>query len=263
MTVDFLKHLLKTSGEILKEGYGSVSNYETKQDQSNIVTENDLKSENTITKLIRKNYPDHNILAEENGFINNKSEYCWVVDPLDGTSNYAAGVPWFGVLIALLKNNEPILSGAYLPMSNELYYAIKDKGAYMNESKIRVAAESKLKNMLCCYSLDFSSDHAKTENEVQVIKSLVQRCRNLRSTNCLLDFCYVADGRFGTAINQTMKIWDIAAPMLILEEAGAVVTDIQGNRIAFDPSQDSLNENYTAIAANPAVHNKICSIINI
>ena len=145
MTVDFLKHLLKTSGDILKEGYGSVSNYETKQDQSNIVTEYDLKSEDTITKLIQKNYPDHNILAEENGFINNKSEYCWVVDPLDGTSNYAAGVPWFGVLIALLKNNEPILSGAYLPMSNGLYYAIKDKGAYMNESKIRVAVESDLK----------------------------------------------------------------------------------------------------------------------
>ncbi|MCK5372656.1 MAG: inositol monophosphatase, partial [Cyclobacteriaceae bacterium] len=234
MTIEFLKNLLLSSGKILEQGFGSVSNYETKQDQSNIVTEYDLKSEDTITKLIRQNYPDHNILAEENGFINNGSEYCWVVDPLDGTSNYAAGVPWFGVLIALLKNNEPILSGAYLPINNELYYAVKDQGAYKNASKIHVSKESDLKNILCCYSLDFSTDLTKTEKEVRVIKKLVQNCRNLRSTNCLVDFCYVADGKFGAAINQTMKIWDIAAPMLILEEAGAKVTNIHGNRIAFD-----------------------------
>jgi fructose-1,6-bisphosphatase/inositol monophosphatase family enzyme len=96
---------------------------------------------------------------------------------------------------------------------------------------------------------------------VQIIKGLVQSCRNLRSTNSLLDFCLVADGSIGAALNQTMKIWDIAAPQLMLEEAGAKVTDIDGEGIEYNPSASSLTENYTAIAANSVVHQKVLQII--
>ncbi|MCK5104598.1 MAG: inositol monophosphatase [Cyclobacteriaceae bacterium] len=262
MTVGFLKNLLIVSGEILKQGFGSISNYQTKQDQSNIVTEYDLKSENRITGLIQQSYPDHNILGEENGFINKDSEYSWIIDPLDGTSNYTAQIPWFGILIALLKNNEPILSGAYLPVSNDLYYAILGGGAFKNDQPIHAGNEVDLKNILCCYSLDFSKDQSKTEYEVQIIKKLVQNCRNLRSTNSLVDFCFTAEGKFGAAINQTMKIWDIAALHLILEEAGAKVTDIHGNQIIYDLSDQSISQNFTAITANPTIHEKICILIN-
>lgn len=260
MTISFLKRLLIASGEILKNEFGSISLYNTKQDQSNIVTESDLKSEKKIRKLISEAYPDHNILGEEHGFENKNSAYTWIIDPLDGTSNYAAGIPWFGVLIALLKDNDPVLAGAYLPISNELYVAIKGGGAFKEERKIHVSNETNLKNILCCYSLDFSPDINKTEKEVQVIKNLVQKCRNLRSTNSLVDFCMVADGRLGTAINQSMKIWDIAAPKLILEEAGAIVTDIHGQDIVFNPTPESLLQNYTAIAGNPAIHAKILQL---
>lgn len=262
MTVEFLKNLLRTSGEILKQGFGSISNYETKQDQSNIVTEYDFKSEKEITRLIQQSYPDHNILGEEDGFTNKESEYSWIIDPLDGTSNYAAGIPWFGVLIALLKNDQPILSGAYLPMSNELYHATKGGGTFKNDHQIHVTGEIDLRNILCCYSLDFSEDPSKTEQEVHIIKRLVQSCRNMRSTNSLVDFCFTAEGKLGAAINQTMKVWDIAAPQLILEEAGAKVTDINGNQISYGLSDQSINQNYTAIAANPSLHEKICALIN-
>ncbi len=262
MTVDFLKNLLRTSGEILKQGFGSISNYETKQDQSNIVTEYDINSEELITRLIQHSYPDHNILGEENGLTNKESEYSWIIDPLDGTSNYAAGIPWFGVLIALLKKDRPILSGAYLPMSNELYYATKGGGAFKNDQRIHATGEIDLKNILCCYSLDFSEDPSKTEHEVHIIKRLVQSCRNMRSTNSLVDFCFTAEGKLGAAINQTMKIWDIAAPQLILEEAGAKVTNIEGNQIIYDLSDHSINQNFSAIAANPSLHEKISAIIN-
>ena len=261
MTVDFLKNLLIVAGDILKHGFGSISSYQTKQDQSNIVTEYDIKSESKITELIQQQYPNHNVLGEENGFIDNGSEYSWIVDPLDGTSNYAAQVPWFGVLIALLKNNIPILSGAYLPMSNELYYATSGGGSFKNDQQIHVGKENDLQNILCCYSLDFSEDQSKTDAEVQIIKRLVQNCRNMRSTNSLVDFCLTAEGKFGAAINQTMKIWDIAAPQLILEEAGAKVTDIHGNALNFKHSEKSLTQNFSAIAANPEIHEKICSLI--
>ena len=261
MTVGFLKNLLRVSGEILKQGFGSISSYQTKQDQSNIVTKYDLKSEKGITELIQRSYPNHNILGEENGFIDNKSEFSWIIDPLDGTSNYTAQIPWFGILIALLKNNKPILTGAYLPMSNELYHATKDGGAFKNDQSIQASKEIALKNVLCCYSLDFSEDQSKTEREVQIIKKLVHSCRNMRTTNSLLDFCFTAEGKLGVAINQTMKIWDIAALDLILEKAGVKVTDIHGNKIKYDLSNQSMNQNYSAIAANPSLHEKICQLV--
>jgi len=262
MTIELLKNLLLVSGDILKQGFGAVSAYRIKHDQSNIVTEYDLKSENRITELIQQNYPDHNILGEETGFINKGSEYSWIIDPLDGTSNYAAQIPWFGVLIALLKNNQAILAGAYLPMSDELYYATIHAGAFKNDQRIHASQELDLKNILCSYSLDFSTDQSKTEREVQLIKRLVQNCRNMRSTNSLLDFCFTAEGKFGVAINQTMKIWDIAALHLIMEEAGVKVTDIHGNKIEYDLSIQSINRNFSAIAANPSLHEKICELVN-
>ncbi len=262
MTVNFLKNLLYKSGEVLKQDFGKTSIYETKHDQSNIVTETDFKSEKVIINLIEDIYPDHNILGEENGFVNKESQYTWVIDPLDGTSNYTAQIPWFGVLIALLIDQRPLLAGAYLPMSDELYYARKDGGAYKNDLPIHTGREVDLKNILCCYSLDFSEDLSKTEKEVQIIKRLVQNCRNMRSTNSLIDFCYTTEGKLGVAINQTMKIWDIAALHLIMKEAGVKVTDIYGNQIEYNLSNQSVNQNYSAIAANPVIHEKISILIN-
>ncbi len=261
MNQDFVKKLLLESGAILKSGFGKVTTYSNKQDQSNIVTESDFKSEEHIRKLISNNYPDHNILGEEHGFEDKKSAYTWIIDPLDGTSNYAAQIPWFGVLIALIHDDQPKLAGAYLPMSDELYLAEKNKGATKNGRSIQITKETDLKNLLCCYSLDYSSNSEKTEKEVQIIKELVRGCRNLRSTNSLLDFCMVADGRVGAALNQTMKIWDIAAPKLIIEEAGGKVTSIDGYAISYHPTESSLTQNFTAVAANPYVHQKIMNLI--
>jgi myo-inositol-1(or 4)-monophosphatase len=261
MTIQFITSLLLEAGEILRSGFGRVTAYDNKQDQSNIVTESDFKSEECIRQLIGDAYPDHNILGEEHGYEDKKGEYTWIIDPLDGTSNYAARIPWFGILVALVKDRKPLLSGAYLPISEELYLAEVGKGATKNGKKICVSDENDLKNLLCCYSLDYSEDVSKTQREVQIIRKLVQNFRNLRSTNSLFDFCMVADGRMGAALNQTMKIWDIAAPQLIIEEAGGLVTDIKGNRIEYVPSEASLIENYTAIAASPNVHSSILALI--
>ena len=131
------------------------------------------------------------------------------------------------------------------------------------DKAICVSIEEDLSNLLCCYSMDFSSDATKTEWEVEIVKKLVQNCRNIRSTNCLLDFCLTAEGKIGCAINQTMKIWDIAAPQLILEEAGAKVSDIHGNEISYNPSSASLSQNYTAVAASPAIHEKVMDLIQL
>ena len=260
MEISFIKEVLLGAGSILKDGFCSSITVHSKHDQSNVVTESDFRSEEFIRSAIFKSFPSHSILGEEHGFENKNSEYTWIIDPLDGTSNFAAKIPWFGILIALLKNNHPIISGAYLPMSAEMYLATKGGGAMKNGQKIHASAEEDLSKLLCCYSLDYQKDIQKTEAEVQIIKRLVSGSRNLRSTNCLIDFCFVADGRFGATINQSMKIWDIAAPQLIIEEAGGKVTDIDGNQMIYSPSEESLDQNFTAIAANKVVHDRVIGL---
>jgi len=261
MTQEFLKSVLLAAGDILREGFGKNSEYDTKHDHSNIVTEYDFRSEERIRKLIAARYPDHNLLGEERGFENKNSRYTWIIDPLDGTSNFAAGIPWFGILIALVDGSEAILGGAYLPITNEMYLAEKGKGAYKNDVKIKCTSESDLRNLLFVYSLDYSPDINFTESEVQIIKKLVNRCRNMRVTNSCVDFCLVAEGKIGLAVNQNMKIWDIAAPLIIMEEAGVKVTDIHGEKVDLSPSDSILNTNYPSVAANPVVHTKVLGLI--
>lgn len=256
-----IKKALKAAGKILMKSSGQIQKYSVKENQSSIVTKADLASEKAIVKIIQKEFPKHNIIAEETGFKSNNSEYTWIVDPLDGTSNFASGLPWFGVFIALLKDSEPIASGIHLPFYDLMYFAEKGKGATRNGKKISVSKENALKNVLLGYSLDYSEDSGKTEKEAKIIKLLVRNIRNLRATNSAIDYCYAADGRLGGCINQTSKIWDVAAPYLIIKEAGGIVTDINGNGMDFSADKGNYLRNFTIVASNKNLHPEIMSII--
>lgn len=252
---------LKQSGEILLYHLGDVQKISLKGDQS-IVTEIDLQSEKHIITLIKERFPGHNIIAEETGCSNKESEYCWVIDPLDGTSNYAAGLSWFGTIICLLKNNIPVMGAIHLPYYNAIYFAEKGKGSFLNGQQINVSSEKKLKNVLFAYSLDYSEVQGKTETEGRIIAALVKEVRNLRATNSVVDFCYTAEGKFGGCLNQTTKIWDIAAPYLLINECGGVATDILGNDIVFNTTQTDFMKNYTFMAANKCLHSLVKDIVS-
>jgi myo-inositol-1(or 4)-monophosphatase len=253
---------LEEAGKILLENFGKISDYEVKESQSSIVTQTDVDSEKRIMEIIAKAMPAHNLLGEETGFQNKKSEYTWIVDPIDGTSNFAAGIPWFGVIICVLKNFEPILSGCLLPVQNQLYMAEKGKGATLNSRPIYVSKEKEMRNILAAYSLDYADEKGKTEAEVQIIKRLVQNVRNLRSTNCLIDLCFTADGKLGACINQTTKIWDIAGPGLIIEEAGGIVSDLKGNPFDFTVNENNYQRNFEIVGSNKFLHPELIKLIN-
>ena len=253
---------LREAGKILLENFGDISEYTEKESQSSIVTQTDMDSEKRIFQIISNEFPNHNLLGEETGFQNKNSEYTWVVDPLDGTSNFAAGLPWFGVIICLLKKSEPVLAGCFLPFYNQLYFAEKGKGATLNNQKITVSKETHLKNILLSYSIDYSDLPGKTESEAKTIQNLVQNIRNLRSTNCLLDLCYTADGKFGACINQSTKIWDIAGTGLIIEEAGGKVTNINGEKHDYSINKNNFDRNFTIVASNKMLHSEIIKLIN-
>jgi myo-inositol-1(or 4)-monophosphatase len=250
---DTLTDALKASGEELLKHFGKQTDFKIKESQSSIVTQADLKSDSLIVKLIRDRYPDHNIISEESGFSNLKSRFTWVIDPLDGTSNFASAIPWFGVLIALFKDNEPVLGGAYLPVMNQIYLAEKGKGAMLNGKLFRMAKNAGLRNSLFSFNVDFTDNDKVLNDSINIYKNLVRAARNIRCTNSLVDFLYVAEGKFGGVINLFTRIWDISALGLIIEEAGGAMKYVNGEKILFSFDDKISEANFPVMAGSEEI----------
>jgi len=242
---------LKQAGQIQLEYFGKDMQEVVKESISSIVTEIDIESEKCIIENIISAYPNHNIISEECGYINNLSNYTWVIDPIDGTSNFAAGIPWFGVLIAIFENNIPVLSGAYLPVSDDLYIAEKGKGSFLNGQKLQIP-DKELCNILFAFSTDYSSNKDYQDFGIGLYQFLIQNSRNVRSTNSLVDALFVAETKLGGCINMFAKIWDIAATYLIVKEAGGIFKSLNLEDIKFDLSQQGLQKNYGILAGSAA-----------
>ncbi len=258
---EILETALRVGGDVLLEHFGKKGKVVIKESISSVVTEADLASEKAIIEILDRAPVQYNIISEELGYMDRESSYTWVVDPLDGTSNFAAGLPWFGVIIALFRESEPVQGGMYLPMEHQIYFAERGKGAWKNGEPVKTTDSGKLADHLISYSFDFSNNPGKTSQEMELLKRLSSRVRNIRSTNSLIDFCYTVDGRLGGAINQTTKIWDIAATWLLIKEAGGKVTDISGKEIKFDLSARSVNHNYTIVVSGNELYNQLFNII--
>ena len=233
-----------------------------KESISSVVTEADLAAERAILEVLDGAPEAFNVITEESGYMERHSEFTWVVDPLDGTSNFAAGLPWFGVIIALFKGDTPVLGGMYLPVDQQLYLAEAGGGATRNGNAIHVTPSTNLSEHLVVYSFDFNEDQSKTRAEMEIMAGLSREVRNIRATNSLVDYCYVADGRLGAALNQATKIWDIASAWLLIREGGGTVTDIQGQEIEFDLSAEAVNDNYTIVASGEGLHRDLLKIIH-
>ena len=244
---------LETAGRELLKHFGKNLGFEVKESQSSIVTKADLKSDSLIVSLIRKRFPTHNIISEESGFSNMKSRYTWVIDPLDGTSNFASAIPWFGVLIALFDENKPVIGGAYLPVSDKMYIAEKNKGAFLNGKTIKMTKNQVLKNSLFSFNVDFTDNEKLLNDSLTIYKNLVKAARNIRCTNSLVDFLYVAEGKFGGVINLFTRVWDISALGLIIEEAGGKLIYANGKEIIFRFDERISEENYAVMAGSEEI----------
>jgi myo-inositol-1(or 4)-monophosphatase len=257
---NLLTQALITGGETLLEYFNKPLKIREKESQSSIVTEADIESEKRIINLIKTGFQGHNIISEECGLINNKSEFTWVIDPLDGTSNFASGIPWFGVLISLFKGNEPVMGGAYLPVGDDMYFAEKGRGAFKNGEPLPRLENKDLKDSLFAFCVDYTEDQDFLNRGLELYKSIVKRSRNIRSTNCLIDFIYVAEGRFGGVMNLNTRVWDISALGLIISEAGGVMKNANGSEIKYSINQNLIEENFPVIAGNYNVVNSITDL---
>lgn len=262
--LDFIKQTLLEAATIANSNFGKVSATTTKTGDTNqVLTETDLAVGKLIVAKIQQTYPDSNIIDEEAGVIDKKSSYTWVVDPIDGTSNFANGLPTYGIMIGLLEHDTAIAGGIILPAFNQLYVAQKGQGAFCNDAKIHVMTEPNLLAALVAYGIDGHQEAPdKTLKETQLLAQIILKIRNLRSTNSAYDMVHVAAGRYGAFLNQTTKIWDNVALQPIVEEAGGIVTDFWGQPMDYSQPLNRTQENFTICAAAPELHKQLQEIIH-
>lgn len=213
------KKIAESAGEILIENYEKKIKYSTKSTSADIVTEADIKSESFIIKNINEKYPEHAVLSEEKGSLGD-SDYVWVIDPLDGTTNYFHGLPYFGVSIGVMYKGEPVVGVVYAPKLKEMFWAVKDGGAYYNGRKIYANKKSDLSEAIVATGFPYDSLISR-ENGYSFFDRVVKLSRNIRiNGSASLDICYVACGRLDAYWHIKLCLWDIAAAQLILKEAG-------------------------------------------
>ncbi len=212
-----------------------------------VVTEVDGRAEEIIIGHIRRSFPDHDILAEEGGARSGggNSPFIWIIDPLDGTANYAADLATSCVSIAVAENEQTILGVVYNPFRDELFVAEAGQGATLNGQPIQVAPTASLDKALVCFDLGYNEEKAVRQlKEATFIRPQVRSMRILGSA--VLGLVYVAVGRFDLFYHQSLSPWDLAAALLILQEAGATITDREGQPAHYN--QPSI------IAASPTIH---------
>lgn len=257
---NILEQILIEGGQLLLEYFNKPLEITQKESMSSVVTQADLAAEKLIVSRIEEQFPEHNVLSEECGLIKKDSEYTWVIDPLDGTSNFAAGIPWFGVLIALFENNEPILGGAYLPVQNEIYLAEKGKGAYFNGERLKLDVPKSINDVLFAFSADYCEDEKLLDEVLQTYRFLIQNTRNVRTSNCLIDLLYVSNGRLGGCINTSNRIWDVAAAGLIIEEAGGIMLGMNGQKLAYALDETALDKSYPVVLGAKSIVQEFLTI---
>jgi len=243
------------AGDIIRKGFGNNFQIEYKTSEKNLVTEIDKKSENTIVDFINKKFPTHNILTEESGEHKKSSDYIWVIDPLDGTTNFAHGLPIFAVSIGVMKENEIVAGVVYDVMRNIFYSSEKGSGSFANDTKIRVSNNDKISLGVLATGFPYNIED-NPYNAFERFESLTKRARAVRRLgSASIDFCYVANGVFDGFWEVSLFPWDICAGKLIVEEAGGIVTDFSGNETNVFTKQ--------IIASNKKIHQQMVDGLKI
>lgn len=243
----------QAAGEIQRKFYGKPLQVEVKEHNVlNLVTQVDKACEKTVFQVLKRRFPTHGLWGEESGGASKKKGYTWVVDPLDGTTNYTHRYPFFCCSVALLKDGRPVAAAVYEPLRRELFTAEKDGGAALNGKPIRVSSVPALSHSLLCTGFGYQVH--KTGYNLENFKRFILKSQGVRRDgSAALNLCYVACGRFEGFWERGIQAWDMAAGVLIAREAGAVVTDISGG------PYDLLAQN--VLCSNALVHKAMQAVL--
>lgn len=257
-----IQHLLLQASSIANEYFGKVEGITKQGDNNQVLTKADLAIGSFLIQEIEKQFPTHNIIDEETGGKDKQSPYTWVIDPIDGTSNFASGIATYGIYVGLLHEGVPVAGGLCLPAFEKIYIAEKGKGTRCNNTRCFVSQEEHLASTLVAYQIDGHQEAPeKTHDEMNLLEKTILHIRNLRISNSAFDCAMVVEGRYGGILNQTSKIWDNVAQQILIEEAGGIYTDFFGNPIEYGNPMEKIEQNFTYCGAAPQLHAQLQKIL--
>ncbi|TDW99577.1 inositol monophosphatase family protein [Dinghuibacter silviterrae] len=244
----------EAGSRILKHYFNGTFEVSHKSNINDLVTQADKESEAAIVEVIRASFPDHHILSEEVGALPGNASYKWIIDPIDGTVNFANGIPLCCVSIALEKDGQMIMGAVYNPFLHEFFFAERGKGATLNDRPIHVSAQKEVARS--CVVTGFPYTYLDSPNgPLQVFERFIRRGVPMRRLgSAAIDLCWVAAGRFDAFYEHKLQAWDSAAGFLIVEEAGGRVTDFTGG--PYSPYQPGI------IATNGIIHEEMLRWVN-
>jgi myo-inositol-1(or 4)-monophosphatase len=244
----------EAGARVMQEFFQGSFTISNKEGVNNLVTEADHASEKVIFETIKNDYPGHYILSEEAGEIITDSNIKWIIDPIDGTINFAHGIPICAVSIGVEQEGEMVMGAVYNPFLQEFYFAQKGFGASLNDKRIEVSQESTVDR--ACLVTGFPYTYLDQPNgPLEVFSRLIRKGIAVRRLgSAAMDLCWVASGRFDGFYEHKLNAWDSAAGFLIVEEAGGRVTDYKGDR--YSPYQPHI------LATNGKIHNAMLEVIN-
>jgi myo-inositol-1(or 4)-monophosphatase len=252
--LQFALNLSKEVGKIQLSHFGNISSVSTKSNNIDLLTIADTESENLIISKIKETYPTHSIISEERNNIINDSEYTWIIDPLDGTTNFTHNLPIFAVSIALKKIDEIVCGVVYNPAADKCFYAESGKGAFLNDKSIHPSKSNSLSDCLLATGFPYLHDE-KYDLSFSIFKDFYDRTRGIRRLGAAaLDLCFVAMGRFDGFYEFNLNSWDICAGSLIAYEAGCKVSDWDGNSLPHDGSR--------VLCTNGKIHSMMIDILS-
>jgi len=256
-TLDFATAIAREAGGILLQGWGKVAQVGFKG-EVDLVTEYDTRAEQMIVSALRQTFPNHVILAEEQGALgpeNGELALQWLIDPLDGTTNFAHGFPAFAVSLALMERGQPTIGVIYDPTRDECFAAIRGEGATLNGRPVRVSPTPTLNVALL--GTGFAYDRrARPDNNVGHFSHFLRRCQGMRRAGAAaLDLAYVACGRLDGFWELRLHPWDVAAGVLLIQEAGGRVTDLTGGPDYLSGEQ--------IVASNGHIHEEMLKVLGL
>ena len=251
--INVLEKICDKVSKVIIRDFGEVEKLQvSRKGPGDFVTKTDKKVEKIIIEELEKARPKYGFIAEESGERNNESEFNWIIDPIDGTSNFMHGIPHFAISIALEKNGEVISGIVCDPIKNETFYAEKGRGAYLNNRRIRVSSRKSLDEVIGLYGCPpmLKIDGNKFFDQIKKASSQIHKLRNYGSA--ALDFAYVAAGRADFAWYDHLNYWDYAAGKIILLEAGGTITDFAGK---------SFVKQKETFISNSYIHDEVIKIL--
>lgn len=244
----------ENGGKIVKKYFGEVLEVEEKTTLADFRTKADTESEKAILQVITNRFPDFNILSEETGLIDNKSEYTFVIDPLDGSNNFVLGIPNFSISIGLLKGEKVVVGVIHLPVLNHTYHAQERQGSFLDKKRLHVNKESNIKKVTVSYTCGYVNSSEYTERLKHKLNELGIK-RMLEYWSPAVEFCLIASGKMEAIINNKIEIYDYTAGKIIAREAGALITDFDGK------PENSDKENAFLVSNGTKIHQQLLEVI--